>query len=178
MPVRFLDRRDLAASGPRWARMTLRIEPGLVCIENYPEIRPGSESAKTRTWHQSAITFFIGKLHLETRTTGQATSMCESNSAKVKDDDASSRWEPVSKPWSYYLMAVLLLVLSPLILLFSLIYRIVYYCCLKKPVKETEVPARTATRNSSSAPSRRGRPASRARSRARRRRAYGSSAVS
>ena len=44
--MRFLDRRDLAASGPRWARMTLRIEPGLVCIENYPEIRPGSESAK------------------------------------------------------------------------------------------------------------------------------------
>ena len=66
--------------------------------------------------------------------------MCESNSAKVKDDDASSRWEPVSKPWSYYLVLVLLLVLSPLILLFSLIYRIVYYCCLKKPVEETEVP--------------------------------------
>ena len=66
--------------------------------------------------------------------------MCESNSAKVKDDDASSRWEPVTKPWSYYLVLVLLLVLSPLILLFSLIYRIVYYCCLKKPVEETEVP--------------------------------------
>ena len=64
----------------------------------------------------------------------------ESNNAKVIDDDASSLWEPVSKPWSYYLMAVLLLVLSPLILLFSLIYRIVYYCCLKQTVEETEVP--------------------------------------
>jgi len=67
--------------------------------------------------------------------------MCESNSAKVKDDDASSRWEPVSKPWSYYLVLVLLLVLSPLILLFSLIYRIVYYCCIKTaPKSKEEVP--------------------------------------
>ena len=69
--------------------------------------------------------------------------MCrgESNNAKVIDDDASSLWEPVSKPWSYYLMAVLLLVLSPLMLLFSLIYRIVYYCCIKTaPKSKEEVP--------------------------------------